>query len=701
MDIREKTLAQMIAIFAVVTIMLLFLSQTILLDSYRAIESNDIGDDIGLILDNINSEFASLETSTLDWAKWDDMYAFARGENPAFVKEYLEKDTYDLLHLNFIVITNTGGNIIYGQSYNFTDSSFSPLPPELAREIAKDSSYLLPADNSGTSGFLALPDTTAMVASFPILRNDLSGPPAGTLIMGRYLDESEMRTFGLGYEPLPSISTVTPVVALPSGEPVPADLRKPAVQVSLASEEIIEGRTILRDINGNDVLVLSFQKPRDFYQQGKQTIEFFIAVQLAIMLLLGFFIIYRIDRSVLTRLNRIINDTYAVSQGSSRRIQKTGDDEIAQLAEAMNQMLGQLEQSHTDLQDSEQKFRSFVQESADGYILLGSQGQVIEWNPANERITGIAREEALGVPFIEIQIRLLVPEHRTPQFIEHLRQESTTIVNTGEFPGFYQPMEIGIARPDGTRRTLQQISFPLRISGELHFGIINRDITESRLTEDALRQSRKKLNLLNTITFQDIRSTSFALSGYHELIRKYINSEDGKNLLKKEELLLQQINKSLNVAKNYQDLGINLPLWQDVNRVFLYALSHLDSLKITRTVRLDGLEVFADPLLEKVFSNLLENAVQRGGGVTSINLTCQKRETGLELIFEDNGRGIPSGEKEKIFEREYRDIISLFFAREILSITGMSIRETGVEGEGARFIIMVPEAVYRFHHDPL
>ncbi len=150
MDIREKTLAQMIVIFAVVTIMLLFISQTILLDSYRAIESKDIVDDIGLILDNINSEFASLETNTLDWGKWDDTYAFARGENPTFVKEYLAKNTYDVLHLNFIVITDTGGTIIYGQSYNFTDSSFSPLPPELAREIAKDSSYLLLADNSGT-----------------------------------------------------------------------------------------------------------------------------------------------------------------------------------------------------------------------------------------------------------------------------------------------------------------------------------------------------------------------------------------------------------------------------------------------------------------------------------------------------------------------------------------------------------------------
>jgi signal transduction histidine kinase len=54
--------------------------------------------------------------------------------------------------------------------------------------------------------------------------------------------------------------------------------------------------------------------------------------------------------------------------------------------------------------------------------------------------------------------------------------------------------------------------------------------------------------------------------------------------------------------------------------------------------------------------------------------------------------------KEKIFDRRYEEKkgMGLFLSREILSITGISIRETGEPGTGARFEIFVPEGTYRF-----
>jgi PAS domain S-box-containing protein len=690
MDIREKTLAGLIALFALVTITLLVLSLTIFPESYRAIETKDMTDDVGMILFDIHDEFANLEASTSDWGPWDEFYAFAQGENPAFAGENLAKNTFDNLGLNFIVITNSTGSIIYGQSYNSTNGSFSPLPADLARAITTDPSPLRPATVSRTSGFLVFPSFTAMAASYPILHSNLTGPPAGTLVMGRYLDDTEIQSIGLPSQSPPSFSH-----AVTGGNGVPV----PTVQVSTVNDEIIEGKTTLKDIYGNDALVLTFQKSRDFYQQGKQTIQFFLLVQLAIMLLFGVFIVYRIDNSILVRLNSIIKDTRAVSDGSALRIKKSGDDEITHLADAMNEMIERIEQSHTDLRDSEEKFRSFVREAADGYVLVGSSGEVLEWNAANERITGIPREEALGTPFVDILIRLLVPEHRTPEHIDSVRHASESIVRTGESPHFYRSQEIAIQRPDGTRRILQQTTFPIRISGQLLFGIINHDITERRLTEDALQQSRRKLNLLNTVTFQDVGSAIFALSGFHELAESAVTGKEGMEFLKKEDRLIRQIDLSLKAAKDYQDLGINPPRWQDVNQVFIFALSHLDTTGISRTVRLEGVEIFADPLLEKVFFNLLENRFHNGRGVTTISLTSRKVEAGLELILEDNGRGIPAGEKGMIFERGYSDGLGLFLVREILSITDITIQETGTEANGARFTIGVPEGMYRFNSE--
>ena len=67
------------------------------------------------------------------------------------------------------------------------------------------------------------------------------------------------------------------------------------------------------------------------------------------------------------------------------------------------------------------------------------------------------------------------------------------------------------------------------------------------------------------------------------------------------------------------------------------------------------------------------------------------------INFEDNGVGIPTDEKEQIFERGYgkNTGLGLFLASEILSITGMTIRETGEPGKGARFEIAVPKDGYR------
>jgi signal transduction histidine kinase len=280
-----------------------------------------------------------------------------------------------------------------------------------------------------------------------------------------------------------------------------------------------------------------------------------------------------------------------------------------------------------------------------------------------------------------------------------MKQVSSSIIATGTFSQFYQPLEIGIIRPDGTRRTLQQIAFPIRVSGNLLFGIINRDITDAKLTENALQQARRRLNSLNVVTFQDIRNAIFAVKGFHALALSAITSPEGKKHLDGEDRILKKIDKSLAYAKDYQDLGINPPHWQDVNQVFLFALSHLDTLNISRSVVLDNLVIFTDPLLEKVFVNLLENSLLKTGGITAISLSYRKAESGLELILEDNGRGIPAEKKESIFEYGYGEGLSLFLVREILSITGMTIKENGIEGLGARFILTIPEGMYRFGGD--
>jgi PAS domain S-box-containing protein len=232
----------------------------------------------------------------------------------------------------------------------------------------------------------------------------------------------------------------------------------------------------------------------------------------------------------------------------------------------------------------------------------------------------------------------------------------------------------------------------------IHIMAIVRDITERKLAEQTVQQARKKLNLLNTVTFQDIQTAAFSLSAYHELVNTLVTDQKAKIFLTKEVQLIQKITSSLDFARHYQEMGIHPAKWQNMNQVFLFAISHLDFLKMTHHLDLGTLEIYGDPLLEKAVLNLMENVLRHGVKATEVTLRYQEKADGLDLIIEDNGVGIPREEKNMIFDRGYgKDTgLGLFLVREILSITGMTIRETGSEGKGARFEIHVPAGVYRF-----
>lgn len=227
---------------------------------------------------------------------------------------------------------------------------------------------------------------------------------------------------------------------------------------------------------------------------------------------------------------------------------------------------------------------------------------------------------------------------------------------------------------------------------------LRENFLELKKSEKALMQARKKLNLLNTLTFQDLQSGIFSMSGFIQIARQAGCSEKAEGGLARAEAILRSVTESMSFAKKYQDLGMNPPRWQNANYALLNALSHIDYAGITRKGGFDTLEIYADPLLEDVFLTIMETILQKRPEVTEVRLRHQQEKDGITLIIEDNGPGIPAQKKEQLFDRELMGTsgTSLFLAREILSITDISIRETGVVDEGTRFEITVPNGEYRF-----
>ena len=145
-------------------------------------------------------------------------------------------------------------------------------------------------------------------------------------------------------------------------------------------------------------------------------------------------------------------------------------------------------------------------------------------------------------------------------------------------------------------------------------------------------------------------------------------------------------------------MGVTPPTWQNVKQTMLFGLSHLPISDIKHSLETDNLEIFADPLLEKAYQRLFENSLAHGDHVSRVRVWHTVTPDGVNLVFEDNGVGIPVEMKEQIFlhdEDTRTSVRGLFFIREILDITGITIQETGEPGKGARFEMAVPNGMWR------
>ena len=165
----------------------------------------------------------------------------------------------------------------------------------------------------------------------------------------------------------------------------------------------------------------------------------------------------------------------------------------------------------------------------------------------------------------------------------------------------------------------------------------------------------------------------------------------------KPENVARILQEQVEFTRDYQDLGIKKPVWQDLGDTLRRAMNGISPGKVRIESGVNGVTVYADPLLEKVVHNLIENALKYGDHITYIRLRYSTGPQGLTWYVEDDGVGIPDEEKENIFRRGIGkgSGLGLFLAREILSITWMTIRETGISGKGARFEISVPEGSFR------
>jgi len=175
-------------------------------------------------------------------------------------------------------------------------------------------------------------------------------------------------------------------------------------------------------------------------------------------------------------------------------------------------MVIERKQAEEALRESEQKFRSIIEQSSEGIILVDEQGFIIGWNQANEKITGIKREEALGKPFWDVQHQETPPERRSTSRYEDYKTVVLNALQTGQSSIFNLPIEATICRPNGELVVVQQTVFPINTEQGIRLGSVSVDVTERKQTEEKIQRELRKLDSLRAIdtsmtTGQDLNRT--------------------------------------------------------------------------------------------------------------------------------------------------------------------------------------------------
>ena len=145
------------------------------------------------------------------------------------------------------------------------------------------------------------------------------------------------------------------------------------------------------------------------------------------------------------------------------------------------------------LQESEGKFRSVIEQSDDGIVLIDEDGIIVEWNQAQERILGVARADAMGRPIWDVQFELAPDERRTPESYTGLRDMAQTLLKTGRPPWQGEVPQQNILRPDGEPRVIQATISTIKTHKGFMVSSIVRDVTEQQRAQQAVEESRQFL----------------------------------------------------------------------------------------------------------------------------------------------------------------------------------------------------------------
>lgn len=455
-------------------------------------------------------------------------------------------------------------------------------------------------------------------------------------------------------------------------------------------------------------------------QAGVLTNVVLITLMLAVVVtLLAIWFSFRLSRPIKQITQAVDGYTHQVATNEAMPIHRK--DEIGVLARSFDSMMGQIEEAQInlkfanknlesrvaertlDLDVSERRQRSIVENMVDGLITIDNKGLIQSFNTAAINLFGYQGNEVIGH-----NIKMLMPEPYHSEHDGYLQNYNQTgkkkIIGVGR--------EVEGLRKNGSTFPLELAVAEMIVSGETIYTGVVRDITERK------EMDKMKNEFISTVS-HELRTPLTSIRGSLGLLTSGTVGElpkSANDMLKiasnNTERLLLLINDILDIQKiesgkmsfNFERLDLNGFVNQAIAEHAEYGKQHGVTFILGRI--LEGVHVFADKdRLMQVMGNLLSNAAKFSNHGDNIEISVARHhDDRLRISITDYGAGIPDEFQPKLFERFTQSDSSdtrakggtglgLSISKVITEKHGGLIGFVSKEGIGSTFYIELPELV--------
>lgn len=504
MSLSKKTIL-IIGITFLCLIMLFYGSaRYIMMKDYADLENQDARRNVQRVLSAISDRTDQIASNASDWATWDATYDFIEDKNSEYVENNIPDTTFQDLRLNLFLCVNSSGEIVFGRAFDYNNMKEIPLPYNLKNKLAEDT-MLWRHDSAerDISGVYVFEEGPMLLASAPIVKSDQSGPVRGALIMGRYLDETEL--FSIAEQTRLNIN-----IARFGGTELAPDIKSklesdgediPIIAQPLNGDDIY-GYGLLKDVFGEPALALQVEMEREIYQQGLNSLRLLLFSLVLFVVVFGVVVVLLLQKNVLSRLAKLSRSFSMISKcgDHSMRLQASGNDELTQLAVSANTMLESLQHTHQVLSDTNERYRTLTENAYDLICEISTDGRYLYVSPNYKESLGYNPSDLINKNVIDF----IYPEDRNK-----VMNSIISVYNSGSNEITYR-----VICMNGETKWFESSGKTYNtVNGETRLVAVSRDITEKQKYEDTIRFQAfhdSLTGLPNRLLFKDRLSLALA-----------------------------------------------------------------------------------------------------------------------------------------------------------------------------------------------